>query len=133
MTTWEERVSELDNELETWFKGLKELKDMYEEADAKTRAKYQMDIISLELKLEESIILIETLFLEEVQPWKNELKEKYNEGIAILKERVESTKAKFEEFDEVKDDAWKDIKAGVDKSVKSLGEAIDKAKSRFKD
>lgn len=133
MTTWEKRVSKLENDLENWFEGLEELKDMYEEADAKAKAKYQMDIISLELKLEESIILIEALFLEEGQPWKNELKEKYNEGIAILKERVEGAKVKFEEFDEVKDDVWSDIKTGVDKSVKSLGEAIDKAKSRFKD
>ena len=50
-----------------------------------------------------------------------------------MKERIEQAKDKFDDFDTTKDEVWRDLKEGVEKSTKSLGEAIDKVKSRFKD
>jgi hypothetical protein len=133
MTTWDDRIALLEKKVDEWNRELDALKDLYNLADEKTKSKHQIDIISLDLKLEESIILLESLFSEDEQTWKKELKEKYNEGVSIMKERIEQAKDKFDDFDTTKDEVWRDLKEGVEKSTKSLGEAIDKVKSRFKD
>lgn len=133
MTNWDERILLLEKQIDKWNDEFDALKEIYDSADEKTKAKYLIDIISLELKLEESLILLEIFYSEHEDKWRKELKDKYNEVINIMKQRVEEGKEKLEDFDEVKDEVWQDLKAGIEKSTKSLSEAIDKAKSRFKD
>lgn len=132
MTTWDKRISLLEKQVDEWNDEFDLLKEIYDSADEKTKEKYRIDVVFLELKLEESIILLEALYSENEASWRKELKEKYNEGVSIMKERVEDAKDKFEDFDETKDEVWQDVKSGVEKATKSLGEALDKAKSRFK-
>ena len=133
MTTWDERISLLEKQVDGWNAELDVLKEIYDSADERSKAKHQIDLISLELKLEESIMLLGALYSEEEYAWRKELKEKYNEGVSIMKKRVDEAKEKFEEFDETTDEVWKDLMAGIEKSTKSLSEAVEKAKARFKD
>jgi len=62
---------------------------------------------------------------------KVEVKKKFEEQLKTLKEKREKMGQKLELIDTAGEDAWKDIKDGVDNAWKSLNEAIKKARSHF--
>ena len=67
----------------------------------------------------------------QAQHAKVEVKNKFEEQIKILQEKREKMSRKLELIDTAGEDAWKDIKEGVDTAWKSLNEAIKKARSHF--
>lgn len=60
-------------------------------------------------------------------------KQKYNEIIITLKEKKEIAKNKFDNFEDVTEGAWDEIKDGFEQSINGIGKAYNKAKSYFKD
>ena len=60
------------------------------------------------------------------------MKIKYNEKIAALKQQREEATSKLRELQNAGDDAWEDIKTGLESAWDSLGEAVGSVKSRFK-
>jgi hypothetical protein len=65
------------------------------------------------------------------QPAKVEVKEKYEEKLKTLQERREQMRQKLDQIDNASEEAWRDIKEGVDSAWQSLNEAIKKARSHF--
>lgn len=57
---------------------------------------------------------------------------RYEKEIDDLKKRQAEARKKLEELRKASDDAWEDMKAGIDSAWSSLGDAIGKATSRFK-
>ena len=61
-----------------------------------------------------------------------EVKNEYNEQIESLKAKQIATRQKIEELQHAGENAWEDLKSGIDMSRTAMGEAIDSARSRFK-
>lgn len=57
---------------------------------------------------------------------------KYNQKIDELKQQREKATAQLDELQNSGDEAWEDIKAGLDNAWESLGNAVNSALSRFK-
>lgn len=62
---------------------------------------------------------------------KVEVKKKFEEQLKTLQNQREKMSQKLDQIDTASEDAWKDIKEGVDSAWKSLNEAIKKARSHF--
>jgi uncharacterized protein YicC (UPF0701 family) len=62
---------------------------------------------------------------------KVDVKKKFEEQLKTLQEKRERMGQKLDQIDTASEDAWKDIKAGVDSAWQSLNEAIKKARSHF--
>ena len=62
---------------------------------------------------------------------KVEVKQKYEEKLKTLEKKREKMSQKLDQIDVASEDAWKDIKEGVDNAWQSLNEAIKKARSHF--
>jgi uncharacterized coiled-coil DUF342 family protein len=56
----------------------------------------------------------------------------YNQKIDELKQQREKATAQLDELQNSRDEAWEDIKAGLDNAWESLGNAVNSALSRFK-
>jgi DNA repair ATPase RecN len=56
----------------------------------------------------------------------------YNQKIDELKQQREKATAQLDELQNSGDEAWEDIKAGLDNAWESLGNAVNSALSRFK-
>ena len=65
------------------------------------------------------------------QQAKIEVKEKFDEKLKTLQERRQQMRQKLEQIDNASEEAWRDIKEGVDSAWQSLNEAIKKARSHF--
>jgi len=55
----------------------------------------------------------------------------FHKQIAEIKEKRQALEAKITDLKNAADEAWEDVKAGVDVSRQILGQAIHTAKSRF--
>ncbi len=62
---------------------------------------------------------------------KAEVKKKFEDQLKTLQERREKMSQKLDQIDAAGEEAWKDIKEGVDSAWQSLNEAIKKARSHF--
>jgi uncharacterized coiled-coil DUF342 family protein len=62
---------------------------------------------------------------------KGDVKSEYNVQIEALKVKRAEAGQKIEEFKRAGESALKDMQSGIDKAWKSMGKAIDSAKSRF--
>jgi chromosome segregation ATPase len=62
---------------------------------------------------------------------KVEVKKKFEEQLKTLQKRREKMSQKLDQIDVASEDAWRDIKEGVDNAWQSLNEAIKKARSHF--
>ena len=62
---------------------------------------------------------------------KVEARKKYEEKLKILQKKREKMSQKLDQIDGAGEDAWKDIKEGVENAWQSLNEAIKKARSHF--
>jgi uncharacterized coiled-coil DUF342 family protein len=56
----------------------------------------------------------------------------YQKQIEELRSMHETASAKLAELKGASDDAWEDLKVGIDRASSSLSEALKAAKSRFK-
>ena len=65
------------------------------------------------------------------QQAKIEVKEKFDEKLKTLQEQRQQMRQKLEQIDNASEEAWRDIKEGVDSAWQSLNEAIKKARSHF--
>jgi uncharacterized coiled-coil DUF342 family protein len=61
-----------------------------------------------------------------------ELKKDYNEQIESLKAKQAVARQKIKEMQGSGENAWEDLKAGIELAWTAIGEAVDSAKSRFK-
>jgi hypothetical protein len=61
-----------------------------------------------------------------------EMRAAYEERISDLKEKRKSAGQELEKLQAAGKDAWEDLKAGVENAAKSLSDAIQSAKSKFK-
>lgn len=61
-----------------------------------------------------------------------EFRADYNEQIAALKEKQAAARQKIDELQKSGENAWHDLKAGLDLAWSAIGEAVDSAKSRFR-
>ncbi len=62
---------------------------------------------------------------------KVEVKKKFEEKLKTIHERREEMSQKLDQIDKASVEAWSDIKEGADRALKSLNEAIKKARSHF--
>jgi hypothetical protein len=62
---------------------------------------------------------------------KVEVKKKFEKKLKILQERREQMGQKLDQIDNASEEAWSDIKEGVDSAWQSLNESIKKARSHF--
>lgn len=62
-----------------------------------------------------------------------DVKNEYNDQIEALKALLAVTRQKFEDVQQVGEIAWEIVKSGIDLAWTSMEEAIESAKSRFKD
>jgi predicted nuclease with TOPRIM domain len=58
-------------------------------------------------------------------------REAYEKKIESIKEKRQATKENLDNMQQAGENAWEDLKAGVEKAAASLGEAIRSAQSRF--
>lgn len=65
------------------------------------------------------------------QQAKAEVKEKFEEKLKTLQDRREQMRQKLDQIDNAGEEAWRDIKEGVESAWQSLNEAIKKARSHF--
>jgi len=56
----------------------------------------------------------------------------FSEEIKMLEEKKNSAKEKLQQLQEAGDDAWVDLKSGIERAWSDLGSAISQAASRFK-
>ena len=63
---------------------------------------------------------------------KVEAKIKYYGEIEDLRTKQKLTKQKLQDLRESGDDAWEELRAGVDKALDDLKDALNRAASRFK-
>ncbi|HAD04007.1 MAG: hypothetical protein A2091_04030 [Desulfuromonadales bacterium GWD2_61_12] len=61
-----------------------------------------------------------------------EVKHEYNEQIEVLKTKQAEARQKIEELQKAGENAWVDLKAGIELAKTAMGEAIDSARARFK-
>lgn len=59
------------------------------------------------------------------------MREEYHEQLAQLRERQVQARARLASLREAGEDAWEDLKAGLDMAKDALGEAIESAKARL--
>ena len=57
---------------------------------------------------------------------------KYHKQIENIRTKQEAVQEKLVELKGSGDEAWEDLKAGLDNAMKNLGDAINTAASRFK-
>jgi predicted nucleic acid-binding Zn-ribbon protein len=57
---------------------------------------------------------------------------KYHKQIENIRTKQEAVQEKLVELKDSGDEAWEDLKAGLDNAMKNLGDAIKTATSRFK-
>ena len=57
---------------------------------------------------------------------------KYHKQIENIRTKQEAVREKLVELKDSGDEAWEDLKAGLDNAMKNLGDAIKTANSRFK-
>lgn len=57
---------------------------------------------------------------------------KYHEEIEELRVQKREAEARLEELSNSGDDAWEDMKAGMESAWKNLGDAVNRATARFK-
>jgi enoyl-[acyl-carrier-protein] reductase (NADH) len=62
---------------------------------------------------------------------KGEVKKKFEDKLKTLHERSEKMSQKLDQIDNASEEAWKDIKEGVENAWEALNEAIKKARSHF--
>ncbi len=62
---------------------------------------------------------------------KDEARRKFEKKLKTLHERSEQMSQKLDQIDNASEEAWKDIKQGVDNAWQSLNEALKKARSHF--
>jgi hypothetical protein len=58
---------------------------------------------------------------------------KYAKQVGELEQKVDATKAKLKELGEASDDAWEQLKGGVESAWGALSAAIRNAAAKFKD
>ena len=63
---------------------------------------------------------------------KAEAKRDYTDQIESLKAKQAAARAKIDELQKSGENAWEDLKSGIELAWAAMGEAIDSAKSRFK-
>ena len=63
---------------------------------------------------------------------KADVMDEYNEIITALKARLEGARVNIEELQQAGENAWDDLKNGIDTVWSSIQEAISSARSRFK-
>ena len=85
----------------------------------------------MEAKLEQWNAEIDTLIVKAALA-EAELKTEYNEQIEVLRNKQIEARVKLEALRDTSDEAWKDMRAGVEMAWDSVGEAINSALSRFK-
>lgn len=61
-----------------------------------------------------------------------DVKNEYNEQIEALKLKQASAKVKIEALQQAGDNAWEDLRSGIEQAGVAMGEAIDAARSRFR-
>ena len=61
-----------------------------------------------------------------------DLRSEYKEQIAALQAKQAAAREKIEEVQKSGEDAWKDLKLGIDLAWSAIGKSIDSATSRFK-
>jgi DNA repair ATPase RecN len=57
---------------------------------------------------------------------------KYHKQIENIRAKQEAVQEKLVKLKDSRDEAWEDLKAGLDNAMKNLGDAIKTATSRFK-
>jgi predicted nucleic acid-binding Zn-ribbon protein len=62
---------------------------------------------------------------------KGDMKEKYKEELAVVREQRESVKQKASELIDSSEGAWEELKTGVEDAWHKLSAAIDRAHSKF--
>ena len=62
---------------------------------------------------------------------KVEVKKKFEDQLKALQESRKKMRQKLDQIDNAGEEAWKDVKKGVDSAWHSLNEAIKKARSHF--
>ena len=85
----------------------------------------------MEAKLEQWNAEIDTLIVKAALA-EAELKTEYNEQIEALRNKQIEARVKLAALRDASDEAWKDMRAGVEMAWDSVGEAINSALSRFK-
>lgn len=85
----------------------------------------------MEAKLEQWNAELDTLIVKAALA-EAELKTEYNEQIEVLRNKQIEARVKLEALRDASDEAWKDMRAGVEMAWDSVGEAINSALSRFK-
>ena len=88
-------------------------------------------IRKMQAKLEELNAEIDTLTAKAGEV-RADVKNEYNEQIASLKTKQVAARQKIEELQQAGENAWKDLKSGIELAWSAMGEAIDSARSRFK-
>ena len=58
---------------------------------------------------------------------------KYSKQVDELEQKVDATKVKLKELSEASDDAWEQLKVGVESAWDALSTAIRNAAAKFKD
>ena len=61
-----------------------------------------------------------------------DVRSEYNEQIAALKTKQAAARQKIEEVQKSGENAWEDLKSGIELAWTAIGEAVDSAKSRFR-
>lgn len=62
---------------------------------------------------------------------KADMKEKYKEELAVVRQQRETVKQKASELIDSSEGAWEELKIGVEEAWHKLTEAIDRAHSKF--
>jgi septal ring factor EnvC (AmiA/AmiB activator) len=106
------------NVREKTAEALETVKDLADNRD-RYREKVEKELSEQERKIDELIRKA------------SEAKEQLGDQFSDLKEKRDSVREKLEELKSSSDLAWEDIKEGLDGAMKELGEAYEKAKSRF--
>ena len=60
-----------------------------------------------------------------------EAREDYQQRVDELKAKRETVEADLDRMRKAGEDAWKDLKSGIDSAANALGEALQSASSRF--
>jgi uncharacterized protein YydD (DUF2326 family) len=60
------------------------------------------------------------------------VRKEYDEQISFLKEKQTAARLKIAELQHAREDAWGDLKSGIDLAWTAMSEALDSARSRFK-
>jgi uncharacterized coiled-coil DUF342 family protein len=63
---------------------------------------------------------------------KAEARAEYDKQIQDLRSKRADAKKKLEDAEKAGEDAWEDLKGGLELAWKAVGEAFDSAKSRFR-